>query len=54
MERLQIGVGPRLKPPLLLRNQNKKGNVMGLFDDLMKKFGGVDSWPATLLRRQAE
>ena len=43
MERLQIGVGPRLKPPLLLRNQNKKGNVMGLFDDLMKKFGGVDS-----------
>ena len=43
MERLQIGVGPRLKPPLLLGDQNKKGNVMGLFDDLMKKFGGVDS-----------
>ena len=43
MERLQIGVGPRLKPPLLLRDQNKKGNVMGLFDNLMKKFAGVDS-----------
>ena len=54
MERLQIGVGPRLKPPLLLRDQNKKGNIMGLFDDIIKKFvdDGSDQSPTTRAQKK--
>ena len=52
MERLQIGVGPIPKSPLLLRDQKKGIVIMGLFDDIIKKFVDDGSDQSTTTRTQ--